>query len=284
MTSSLNTPQPQSSKKDSSEWRCECGKLLFKGAFLAGLLEIKCSRCKRMVYLQQFNSSYTADNQSFMVTLDDSGTILTISKGVEGALQYPAKEVIGKCLADFIDSKYHGVIGFWIEKIKQNSGEGDPYTSLVLPLISRSGQEDIFSFLVRPIHLNNRDIYIAIAEESFGQADKNNNKTISKIAQKSKQKSRAWSFVINSKGIITEVSDIEGLGYQDESLINTSILDILISYDKSLMDKLARQEGFILPLTIRTKSSKSQEYDVCFTPDFLAGPKESAFIVALRPR
>ena len=30
------------------EYRCECGKLLFKGSLVSAVVEVKCKRCERM--------------------------------------------------------------------------------------------------------------------------------------------------------------------------------------------------------------------------------------------
>jgi len=282
--STYSPPSPSKLKsKNINEWRCECGKLLFKGAFLAGLLEVKCSRCKRMVYLQQFNS-YTAQRQSFMATLSSEGTILTVSRGIEDILGYQQEALIGKNFIEYINPNLHTIIGFWLEGIELKKNDKNPYASLVLPLIAKDSKETIFSLLIRSTHLGGQDIYIVIAEAGLSSADAHDKKVLSKLAQKSRKQRESWDFIINSKGQVIDSSGKSSLGFEKDELLGKSFSGLLQSPSKSLASSLKEQKGFILPLNLKTRSADYKEYKVCFTPDFIAEPDKPAFIVALRPQ
>lgn len=273
----------QSSKKGNNEWRCECGKLLFKGAFLAGLIEVKCSRCKRMVYLQQFDS-YTAEHESFMTTISLDGTILTTSQGVEDSLGYSVADMIGKNFVEYINPKFHGAVGFWMSSIKQEEDSDSSYVSLIVPLIARDDREKIFSLLVRPTHLSGQDIYLVIGEAGLSSADAHDKKVLSKIAQKSRKQREGWDFIISSEGKVIDSSGKSKLGYGKDELSGKSFLDLLESPSQELIDSLKKQEAFVLTLSLKTKDSGFEKFEVCFAPDFLAEQNKPAFIVALRPQ
>lgn len=282
MKNPVSPNSPHEPKKENNEWRCECGKLLFKGTFLAGLLEVKCTRCKRMVYLQQFNS-YTAQQQSFMATLALDGTVLTISKGVVDSLGYSEEDIIGKNFLEYINPNLYVSAAFWMEGIEAEKKKTS-HTSLVLPLISKSGEERIFSLLIQSTHLAGKDIYLVIAEAGLSSADSHDKKVISKLAQKSRQQREGWDFIISSAGTIEEASGKSELGYEKEELINVSFPDLLESPNEEFIDGIRKQESFVLDVNLKAKSAKFQKYRVCFTPDFLAEPEKPAFIVALRPQ
>jgi phage FluMu protein Com len=44
-----------------SEYRCKCGKLLFKGLLLSGILELKCKRCHDIKKFTFYNVSKDID-------------------------------------------------------------------------------------------------------------------------------------------------------------------------------------------------------------------------------
>ncbi len=271
----------RSTKKGDNEWRCECGKLLFKGALLTGLLEVKCSRCKRMVYLQQFNS-YAADNQSFMVTIKNDGTILTASPGIFEAIGYNQQDIIGTNFINYIDPIFYKAASFWMERIDNNSSDGGSYVSFVMPLKCKDKGEKMFSLLMRSTNLGGEDIYIVIGEAGLDSADSHDRKVLSKLAKKNREQRESWDFIINPEGKIIDSSGKSELGYEKDDLKGKSFFDLLDDQNKELKNKLKTQESFVLDLRLKLKSSSIEDYKVCFIPDFLAEPENPAFIVALR--
>lgn len=90
------------------EYRCACGRLLFKGFILMSIVEIKCKRCGEV-------RTFKDDNQgarSFSFVIDNDGKIIDACKGV-AALEYSRQHVIGKFLFDILplarDSQYQEI-------------------------------------------------------------------------------------------------------------------------------------------------------------------------------
>jgi|WetSurMetagenome_2_1015567.scaffolds.fasta_scaffold147254_1 phage FluMu protein Com len=81
-----------------NEYRCQCGKLLFKGVLLTCILEIKCKRCSK---ISTFNNYYPRQTPvSFSLAVDENGIITDACHGVEALLEYPWQELIGKPIVD----------------------------------------------------------------------------------------------------------------------------------------------------------------------------------------
>lgn len=238
-----------------------------------------------MVYLQQFDS-YTAEHQSFMVTVGFDGTVLGSSDGLKSSLGYEQADVTGKNLVEFIDERLHSAIGFWVESMHKDQGDKNRYTSLIVPLIAKDGSERIFSLLVRPTNLSGKDIYLVVAESGLESADQHDKKVISKIKKRNRQQREGWDFIVNSKGVITDSSGKSRLGYEKEEVLNKNFTDFIKS-DKLQIDQISNnlqlQTSFILTLSFKNKDSKEVRCKTCFAPDFLADPGSPAFIVSFRP-
>lgn len=80
-----------------TEYRCVCGKLLFKGFIPASVVEIKCKRCGKT---KTFKDN-TQGIRSFMLVVDGDGKIMDACNGV-AALEYSRQYVIGKFISDIL--------------------------------------------------------------------------------------------------------------------------------------------------------------------------------------
>lgn len=91
------------------EYRCACGKLLFRGLIHISTVEIKCKRCGET---RVFRDT-TRGACSFMLVVDDSGKIVDACDGVV-ALELSRQYVVGKFLSDILplvrDAHYQGII------------------------------------------------------------------------------------------------------------------------------------------------------------------------------
>jgi len=76
-----------------NEYRCSCGKLLLKGIFFDGTLEIKCKRCGEFTKIG--NSKLTEDSIHYLFILNNKGTIINASSSACTALGYPHNELLG---------------------------------------------------------------------------------------------------------------------------------------------------------------------------------------------
>ncbi len=77
-----------------SEHRCVCGKLLFKGLFLYGALEIKCRNCGAMSTLGKIDTDNNKEH--YLLIVDEKGLITDASQSATEVLGYTRDELIGK--------------------------------------------------------------------------------------------------------------------------------------------------------------------------------------------
>lgn len=91
------------------EYRCACGKLLFKGLMLVSVVEIKCKRCGKT---KTFKDNMRGI-RSFMLVVDGGGRIVDACEGV-AALERSRQYVVGKFLSDILplvrDAEYQEII------------------------------------------------------------------------------------------------------------------------------------------------------------------------------
>lgn len=78
------------------EYRCACGKLLFKGFLLFSVVEIKCKRCGSVGV---FDGRDEETPVSFTVKIDEAGNIIDTCRAVLCA-GYQRRSLIGKHLSE----------------------------------------------------------------------------------------------------------------------------------------------------------------------------------------
>lgn len=74
------------------EYRCRCGKLLFKGSIVLSAVEIKCKRCGN---LEIFRGEERDAPLSFSVTIDGSGTIIDTCRTIV-CVGWNRRSLVGK--------------------------------------------------------------------------------------------------------------------------------------------------------------------------------------------
>lgn len=74
------------------EYRCACGKLLFKGLLLISMIEIKCKRCGETRLIHEINDGLIGPS-SFGILLDLNGSIVQASQNAASALGYKLNEL-----------------------------------------------------------------------------------------------------------------------------------------------------------------------------------------------
>jgi len=212
--------------KVTREWRCNCGRLLFKGEFMLGVIEVKCPRCKLLVYLQE-QETFSVGQESFMAVVDPlSGVILSITKGVKTVLGYRAEEVSGRTVEELVSEDFKPAISFWLEKITTFKGTEHEQMISVLELISKEGQVVEVSFLAKVIGLSGRFLVLCVVEKGF-EPVKHFKERFIKPGQKKDldYQYHIWDFVIDTEGIIKFVSPESILGFGEEK-VGTSIFDM----------------------------------------------------------
>lgn len=132
------------------EYRCTCGKLLFKGFILISVVEIKCKRCGAT---KTFKDDLRG-SRSFMFTVDGEGTILDVCEGVS-ALECTRRFVIGKSLFDilpFVKDEYYQEIKVnpeYNSKSSQQKNAQELYQARNNTLLLRDRKIPIESHVVR---------------------------------------------------------------------------------------------------------------------------------------
>lgn len=81
-----------------SEYRCHCGKLLFKAPAVVTFIEIKCLRCKQ---IQTFGTLPQSDLVSFALVIDEYVAIVDACQNA-AALGYEHSSLVGKPLPDIL--------------------------------------------------------------------------------------------------------------------------------------------------------------------------------------
>jgi|GEM_PF-1933810 len=83
--------QPTSSYK---EYRCRCGKLLFRGAIFIGTVEIKCKRCNTIRFIRELNHQLLGDALEGALLIGKDGYIVNASAGVTKLLGFTQGELL----------------------------------------------------------------------------------------------------------------------------------------------------------------------------------------------
>ena len=76
------------------DYRCECGKLLLKGIFFDGTLEIKCRRCGEINKVG--STKLQTDASHYVLIVNNKGMITNLSDSACLLLGYVSEELIGK--------------------------------------------------------------------------------------------------------------------------------------------------------------------------------------------
>lgn len=79
------------------EHRCKCGKLLLKGIFFDGTLEIKCKKCSEMNNIGIMKQ--TTDKSHYVLIIDGHGVITNVNDSACDILGYIRDELVGQHFA-----------------------------------------------------------------------------------------------------------------------------------------------------------------------------------------
>jgi len=90
-----------------NDYRCDCGRLLFKGALSECRLEIKCKKCGAIKTIAcrkdaRAKNDYQTERCDFLLRIDQSGKLSSVNDNMADALGYKADEMLGKSLFGFL--------------------------------------------------------------------------------------------------------------------------------------------------------------------------------------
>jgi|GEM_PF-5092373 len=98
------------------DYRCGCGKLLFRGLVFRSSMEVKCPRCNKLNFIEGIGSDRNPNRFSVLTTL--KGKIVSISGPVESALGYKPEDLTGDNINKiFFDEQAAEVDKIFIQKI-----------------------------------------------------------------------------------------------------------------------------------------------------------------------
>lgn len=80
------------------EYRCACGKLLFRGLLLFSIVEVKCKRCGAVKQFKD-NTSFRVPI-SFVLTIHEDGRIFDACRTAEYVLAYPREALFKMSIGD----------------------------------------------------------------------------------------------------------------------------------------------------------------------------------------
>lgn len=206
-----------------SEHRCACGKLLLKGIFFDGKVEIKCKHCKK---INQIGRIKLADDPArYLLIINNQGVIINASDTAAGILGYAIEELIGKHFTE-VDPTLPPEIG---ERFygKKSFLDGNNYLRLDTVHQSKSGVKIPVSVMLKLYNPTEEDrCLLVIAEVKGAQWDK---KPLPLSVLDFLDKGCDFYAEIDKNGVIESVSpSIEKFfGYTQNEGIGRSVLDFI---------------------------------------------------------
>lgn len=279
--SKLNHPP----KNSSHEWRCRCGRLLFKGAFVVGIIEIKCPRCKRIVYLQEY-SAFPSGRESFMAIVDLNGQISMVSKGVKDILGYQESDLVGKSLSELLQPEAVPSVGFWLDKIREISNTDNPHMVATIKFKHQDGNLVQIAFVAKSILLEGKPMVFIIVERDETALQRYSEQFIDSSTSSLRKQREVWDFIIQKDGQITESSGPSTLGYEQDALLKKSILEIFSESEKNNLPKLKEQlsagKSFTTTAELIQSDGSTKLQDIAFTLDVLLEDQKDQYLVTFK--
>ena len=100
------------------EFRCGCGKLLFKGVLIGSSVEIKCLRCGK---INEFDTFGLDNDSSYTILFDSDGAIIEASKSIENVLGHNPQDLIGKDIS-YVSAMPESALRDVFQRIKAHKG------------------------------------------------------------------------------------------------------------------------------------------------------------------
>ena len=83
------------------DYRCVCGKLLFRGLILTGGIEAKCRFCKKVQTIEGLTGQLSTDTR-YVLFLNKKGEVVRTSSTTPNHVGFSLKELRGMHVADFV--------------------------------------------------------------------------------------------------------------------------------------------------------------------------------------
>jgi PAS domain S-box-containing protein len=253
-----------------NEHRCKCGKLLLKGIFFDGTLEIKCKKCGSINKIGSIK--LIDDSAHYSLLINNKGIIADASDLACRILGYVRDELVGKYFTQ-INSSIPKEIGkkfFGPESVLME----DNHFKLDTVHQSKDGKKIPVTVFLKLYQPNKEEIYILLLAEL--KNDVNNSKIFLKDALDFFDNACDFYFDIDRNGIGEYVSpSVEKLfGFSSESVIGKNYFDFTPPETREEFRKMFQHfSANALPFRIENKAGLNNERKIIrnelyFTPQF----------------
>jgi PAS domain S-box-containing protein len=250
-----------------TEYRCLCGKLLLKGIFFDGALEIKCKHCGQFNNFGTVKQLDNANRYSLMV--NDLGMIIDVSDSACRILGYSVPELIGKSFFLVNPKLPRGILR---EFFKQKSiSTSSNHFQLNTYHLSKSGQKIPVSVYLKPCQSGNKENHFLVVAKI--KVSPTSPKNIKKIPP-SLVDICDFYFDIGKDGTEQFISPAAEniFGYSSEEILGNNYFDYLpIANIVKIKQTLAHFAANGLPFRIlrdisKNANGKTISNDLYFTP------------------
>ncbi len=184
-----------------NEQRCKCGKLLLKGIFFDGVLEIKCKKCG--VINKIGTSKFTDDKNHYQLIIDDKGMIINASNSASHILGYTHEELVNKHFTK-INTTVPKEINDRFFSSKSTLDE-DNYFQLDTAHQTKDGKKIPVVVLIKLYQPTEKEKFLLVSVEVKNNVD-DNIETFNKNESDYSKNSCDYFFVLDKNGIIDYIS------------------------------------------------------------------------------
>lgn len=205
------------------EYRCDCGKLLFKGLMITSHIEIKCSRCGQLKTIPGIVGNFSVDH-FYTLLVDEYGNILNASQSIKDVLGYDKEEMQGLQIQDINPTEPPGLFERMWQAIKD-----DPSTTFRYGVFHKrkDGKMIPLDARIKLFTLGDKDFILCIFDQP--NKEKENNQPTEDTSQFSGFVDRSCDLMVdlNPKGVITFISDQtkDWFGYEPNEMLGKSLFD-----------------------------------------------------------
>lgn len=254
-----------------NEQRCACGKLLLKGIFFDGTLEIKCKHCGT---INKIGSIKLADDSNhYLLIINEKGSIINASSSSCKILGYSHEELIGKHFTEINPSLPKDLMErfFGVESILNEDNH------FQFDTINRTkGGVDIsvtvFFRLYKPTS-NEKHILLSVEVKDFINDHK---KTSEKSDLNFSDNACNFYFDIDKIGNIEYASPLvkKFLGFSQEAIVGKNYFDLILNEDREESKKIfkhfsTKEQPYRVVHSIKKDvNNNTIDDEIYFTPNY----------------
>jgi PAS domain S-box-containing protein len=264
-----------------NEQRCACGKLLLKGIFFDGALEIKCGRCGQINKIGSIKSAN--DNNAYLLIVDNRGLIVNTSDSVSRFLGYTRTELIGQhftfinpTIPRDMDQKFFG---------PESVLEKDNYLQLDTTHQAKNGMKIPVTIFLKLYFPTNQEDYVLVIVKL--RSTSKGSDAPAQAGPQFLENGCDFHFLLDRNGIFQYVNPaLEKLfGFPSEMIVGKSYFDYvspekLTESLKNFAYFLGREEPYrIKSATAIAADGRKIQSELYFTPNFNDFGKFSGYCV-----